>query len=180
MANQKAIIISAFPCTGKSYLGKIYNNVIDLETTYFQYELTQEQKQLTVEQLKGTRKTQRDNWQEDYLKEVKRIASTECILLIAPSRKIRQLLTDNSLEYILVYPEKGLGEEYASRAASRGNGEHFVERIRTTLDQQIEEDYLADKDAVKHIALKSSEYLTDALEKEGVLNSCVKKGDSVK
>lgn len=177
---QKAIIISAFPCVGKSYLSTVYENVIDLETTYFQYELTEDQRQLPVERLKGTKKTERENWREIYIAEVEKLAKKNCIILIAPSKKLRELLTLNGLEYILVYPQTGLGEEYALRAEKRGNAERFIERIRTTLDEQIKNDFESDNNAKKHIVLKSGEFLTQALEKEKILQGFKKKAENYK
>lgn len=165
MEKQQALIISAFPCVGKSYLSKIYKNVIDLETTYFQYQLTQEQKQMSVEELKATKKTEIENWLDRYIDQVKKLSKIKCILLVAPGKKIRKALHDSGLNYILVYPEKGLGAEYGLRAKNRGNNDRFIERITTTLDEQIESDFITDKNAKKHIVLKTGEYLTDALKK---------------
>ena len=167
MNNRKqAKIGSVFVCCGKTYVGQHYKNVLDLESTPFNYVLTQEQKKLSSEQLKGTRKIKNDKFLQGYMAAVKENIYKYDVILVAPGRSIREALRQNGLPYFVVYPSSDCKEEYVLRARNRGNAEHFVDRIASEF---VSDDMLSDSWA-QHYVLGKGEYLEDLLLRLKLIN----------
>ena len=62
---KKGIIIAAFATCGKTYLGKKYKNVIDLESSSYKYDNT-EIINIPPEERKGTIRRKNPNWPNNY------------------------------------------------------------------------------------------------------------------
>ena len=161
------VIVSAGVCCGKTYLGQHYKTVLDLESTPYNYILTEEQKLLDNEQLKGTKKELNPNFLDDYYLAIKDAVLKYDVVLVAPGKKIRAMLQEKKLDYIVAYPDENCLEEYIGRAKNRGNNESFVERMKNGM---IPEGMTTDIYATKHIVLHSGEYLENALLKEHLIS----------
>lgn len=165
--NERGKIVSAAVCCGKSYLGEHYPNVLDLESTPFNYLLTPKQKLMDNEKLKGMKKKKNPNFLTDYIEAIKKAMEEYDIVLVAPGTTIRQALKANNLPYILVYPASSCKEEYVARAKKRGNNENFINRLKNEFGK---DDFAFDTYASRHIVLNPGEYLEDGLLREGILS----------
>ena len=76
LTSEKALVISAWICAGKTYLTKKYKKIVELPSGDYKYILTEEQKAITnKESLKSTKREINPAWPKNYydaiLKEVK-------------------------------------------------------------------------------------------------------------
>lgn len=169
MINKKPIIISAWICTGKTYLTKKYKGVIELPSGDYKYILTDEQKAVkNKESLKSTKRELNPEWPTNYydaiIKESKNDEHT--IILIAPCMPFKEM-RDYGIDFLLAYPDPICKEEYMARATNRGANEEFVKRVDNSIQADFE-DFLQQPN--KKIILKPGEYLEDALIRVGILN----------
>ena len=65
----KGTIVCAFATCGKSYLGKKYSNVIDLESSEYKHD-NSDLKDIPVEKRKGTFRKLNSKWPNNYYKAI--------------------------------------------------------------------------------------------------------------
>ena len=130
------MIISAFCGVGKSYL---CNNDNYTEVECWEY-------------------SNDPNFPKNYVKEVKKQLKTNEIVFISTNPVVLDELKRQGLNFILLYPDVSLKDEYMSRYKSRGSHKDFIE----TLDKhwyswltELEE-YQCNK-----IKVRQGEYLSD-------------------
>lgn len=157
----KGIIVHSFIGSGKTTLGNKYKNVIDLESISDAYILTDEQKKLGTEAIKGLDKIKNPDFEKIYYKKLLEAQKNYDFVLI-PYR-VLELCRKMNLKYWLVYPNKNCREEYLERLRNRGNPENLIKIVDEGFDEFIEN---REKDtfAEKKIVLKSGEFLENALE----------------
>lgn len=166
--NKKPVIISAWICTGKTYLTKKNENITEIPSGDYKYILTDEQKEVeNKESLKSTKREINPAWPINYydaiLKEAK--DGNHAIILIAPCMPFEEM-RNYGIDFLLAYPDPLCKEEYKERARSRGANEEFVKRVETTIQTDFEE-FL--KQSNEKIIIKPGEYLEDALIRVGIL-----------
>lgn len=133
-------IIAAWCGTGKSFICERTNlNAIEIE--YWKYK----ERML----------------QNAYIKEVKRQMGTVEYILISTEPDGLRLLCNHGIEIILVYPEKGLRNEYLDRYIDRDSPYEFIGTFMKHWDIWIDE--LKEQDYCSHTILKSGEYLQNVL-----------------
>ena len=151
------VFIFAFTATGKTSLAKKYSNVIDLESTSYKYLNVN----IKDESLKSTPREENKEWPSNYFKALTEVKDKYDYILIS-DEICRDFLIKNNYEYWWIYPNKELKEEYLDRCRKRGNNEEFVYWYNKLWNKWIN-DCINDKNASKHIELKSNEYLEDIL-----------------
>lgn len=170
ITDKKPIIISAWICTGKTYLTKKYKNITELPSGDYKYILTDEQKAIVnKESLKSTKRKINPAWPVNYydaiLDEIK--TGTHDVILIAPCMPFQEM-RNYGLDFLLAYPDPVCKKEYMDRAKSRGANEDFVKRVEATIQTDFEE-FL--KQPNKKIILQPNEYLEDSLVRVGILKT---------
>ena len=166
--NQKPIIISAWICTGKTYLTKNYENITELPSGDYKYILTNEQKAVeNKESLKSTKRELNPEWPTNYYEAILKEAKNGMhdIILITPCMAFEEM-RDYGIDFLLAYPDPICKEEYKDRARNRGANEEFVKRVETTIQTDFEE-FL--KQPNEKIILQPEEYLEDSLIRVGIL-----------
>jgi len=150
------IFIVAFTATGKSSLAKKYKNVIDMESTLYKYT-----DGFNDESKKSTNREINKEWPNNYFKALERVKDKYDYILVA-DEIVNDFLVENNYEYWVVYPDISLKEEYLNRCKSRGNNDEFIYWYRELWDEWIN---MSKRDlyAIKHIELKSNQYLEDVL-----------------
>lgn len=124
-----AIIISAFPCSGKSFY---CNNLAKHFTT----------KDVKVAECNSDT----FHWNEDgslnkefpknYIQHVNElIHDNYSIIFVTSQIAVREALRDANLAYILVYPEHNMKDEIISRAKARGSSQAFVQSLSDNFEQ---------------------------------------------
>lgn len=168
LTDNKPVIISAWICTGKTYLTEKYENISELPSGDYKYILTDEQKAIeNKESLKSTKREINPAWPTNYydaiLKEEKN--GKHDIILIAPCMPFEEM-REYGINFMLAYPEPVCKEDYKKRARSRGANDEFINRVETAIDTDFEE-FL--KQPNEKIILQQDEYLEDALIRVGIL-----------
>lgn len=154
----KGIIIGGYKAVGKSTLAKKYENVIDLETSDYEYIIDSELKKIPIEERKGlkSRKPNPD-YPLNYYNAILEHQKDNKIVLFGCKKEVVELLDKNNIDYYIVYPEENMLDEIVDRCRLRKNNEHFLSRIK--------EVYYSDypKENKNVLWLKKGEYLEDLL-----------------
>lgn len=156
----RGIIVHSFIGSGKTTLGKKYENVIDLESINDAYILTEEQINLGKEAIKGIEKTKNPNFEKIYLEKLLEAQKNYDFVLV-PYR-VLQMCQKNNLKYWLVYPNKNCKTEYIERLRNRGNPEELVKIVESGFEEFID-NRENDTFAEKKIVLNEGEFLENAL-----------------
>ncbi|KAK4031283.1 hypothetical protein C8A01DRAFT_21477 [Parachaetomium inaequale] len=147
MAPQQAIIISAFACSGKSWLSQhakqLGYTVVDLDSSAFSFR-------------NGTRNP---NFLQDYIAEIRSKAQQKIILLVSTHDEVRKALVDSRLWYALVYPKKTLKKEWLQRMVARGSPPQLVAIFDKNWDLFIAQ--CMNQQGCVHFPLGPQKYLAD-------------------
>jgi len=169
---KKGIIVGAKAGVGKSYLGKKYDNVLDLESTYFKWN-TEGLEGLSEEERKGVKtRTLNPEWPQNYIDEiVKQRENYDIILTQLPherlkNKEIADYFFEHNIEFYVAMPTESALETILERLRERGNGEDFVNEVRNNFPSFVEE---FSKGKYKKIDINDDEYLEDALVRAGLL-----------
>lgn len=159
------ILIGGFKVIGKSTLAKKYSNVIDLESSNFEYLMDEEMKRIPVEQRKGIKNRKRNpEWPLNYYSELISNLKKNHIVLFANKTEVVELLNENNIDYYIVWPEENMLDEIIERSRKRGNNEEFISKITSVYYR----DYPKENDNV--IWLKKGQYLEDILIEKVILD----------
>lgn len=159
---KNAIIISAFSCMGKTYLGNKYENILDLEASFYKWIYNDKELEKDVEKRKGvTDRVLNPNYPENYLKELEKNLIKYDIILITPEKKIREMLKEKDIPYMVAYPEN---PNFAGdRAIKRGNSIKFANGLSKSYNT-----WYPDKNE-KVLLVSENEYLEDVLIKNEII-----------
>lgn len=165
-------IIAAFAGVGKSYVGDKYNNILDLESTYYKW-LEDGVAHLTEEERKGNKnRVLNPEWPQNYIAEILKQKDNYDIVLIQLShvrlknQEIFEYFDANNIEYYVARPNMSGWLAIEQRLRNRGNTEEFVGQVRDNFKIFIEE---FSKDKYKQIIIEDGEFLEDALIKNGLI-----------
>lgn len=157
---KKAIIISGFSCLGKTYLGKKYDNVLDLEASDYKWIYYDKELAKDVEKRKGiTNRIVNPDYPENYLSALLENINNYSIILITPEKRIREELMQRCIPYLVAYPTNP--EFLVDRAIERRNNLHFAQGLKKSYIQWYPEE--------KVLWVKENEYLEDTLRKENII-----------
>ena len=165
-------IIAAFAGVGKSYIGKKYDNVLDLESTYYKW-LAEGVAHLTEEERKGNKnRVLNPAWPQNYIDEILKQKEKYDIVLIQLSHQrlkneqIFEYFDSNNIEYYVARPNMSGWKYIEQRLKDRGNTEEFVQQVKDNFKVFIEE---FSKERYNQITIEDGEFLEDALIKYGFL-----------
>jgi hypothetical protein len=154
MNNMETTLISAFPGTGKSHN---YRNqpappvfVLDSDSSEFSWIINSDGE-----------KVRNPNFPENYMTHIKENMGTAKIIFISSHKEVRDALVQEGLDFTLIFPERGLKEEYVQRYTERGSPQGFIDLLGREWDNWIDE--LEGQSFCTHIQLKSNEYISDVI-----------------
>lgn len=127
---KKGIIISAFATCGKSYLGKKYNNVIDLESSNYKYILSNETKIISIEEIKGTTRQLNKDWPLNYYKAIEENLYKYDIILIQLKPEHFDYFDKHNIKYSIAYPNINNWSEVEKRCIKRKNNKNFINNLK--------------------------------------------------
>lgn len=169
-------IIAAFAGVGKSYVGKKYKNVLDLESTYYKW-LEDGVSHLTEEERKGNKnRVLNPEWPYNYIDEILKQRDNYDIILIQLSHprlnneQIFKYFDENGIDYYVARPNLSGWQAIENRLRQRGNKEEFIEQVRDNFKIFIEE---FSKAKYNQIIIDDNDFLEDALIKNGFLEEKV-------
>ena len=133
-------IISAFPGTGKTHF---FNNtdlfVLDSDSSYFD----------------------KSKFPQNYIEHIKTYIGKVDYILVSSHEDVRNALTENRIDYVLVYPSISLKEEYLDRYKKRGSADGFINLINANWDKWIKE--CSNQKRCLNIVLPSGKYIKDVI-----------------
>lgn len=155
LTKSKTRIISAFPGTGKSYYCK--NNpetCLDSDSSNFSW---------IVE---NGEKIRNPDFPRNYIEHIKENVGKYDFIFVSSHEEVRRALEDNCFFFFLVYPKRGLKNEYLDRYKNRRDPDQFVNLIDKNWDVWISGlrgfdcDY---QDQVYRFILNEGEYIEDMI-----------------
>lgn len=143
---KKAVIISGFPGTGKSWLFNNLKdkNILDSDSSNFSWVS------------KGVRN---NDFPNNYITHIKENMFNADIICISSHDLVREELKTQNINYTIFYPSKECKEIYIQRYINRGNDEAFIEMMKNNFDKFIDQ---IDKDEFPHkIKMTEDLYISD-------------------
>lgn len=137
---KETLVISAFPGCGKTQFFKEQTDseiILDSDSSKFD----------------------KSEFPENYIKHIKQNLDSVDIIFVSSHDTVREALVKEEIEYILVYPDRSLKDEYIERYKKRGNLEGFINLLEKNWDTWIDE--LENQKGCAHKILKSDEYISD-------------------
>lgn len=146
---QKALVVSAFPGTGKSYIFKHPNGlkVLDSDSSGFSWKE------------KGVRNP---DFPKNYIDHIEENLDKCDVIMVSSHKDVRKGLVDAGIEFTLAFPTLDCKEEYLKRYKERGNEQSFIDMMDANWDKFIAE-CCAQGDC-KKVRLTQGQYLKDVLD----------------
>ena len=144
-----ALLISAFPGSGKSHFYKTYKDditVLDSDSSTFD----------------------KSEFPQNYIEHIQENKDEADIIFISSHKEVRDALLEADLDFTVVYPNIELKDEYISRYKDRGNEESFVELLENNWDSWITE--IEEDSRLNTIRLEECEFISDVLQDVEVLD----------
>ena len=140
----KGIIISAFATCGKTYLGKKYKNVIDLESSNYKFD-NSELINIPTEERKGTPRKLNPNWPINYYKAIVEATDKYDVVLVQLKPEHFDYFDKHNIKYSIAYPNLNNFDEVKSLCIERNNNEDFIIRLKEVFkpyyEDSIKRDY---------------------------------------
>ena len=133
------IVIAGYAGVGKTSLAKKYQNVFDLESSTYKYQIEHSDNRRAVEVSKGTARPSNLGWPDNYIAELKKQLQTHDIVLVQGKPATLEILDRASISYVICYPEKSSLNLYAKRFVKRGNNQDYVNKVLGEYDSSFEQ-----------------------------------------
>ena len=113
----KGLIICGFPGTGKTTAAQRSKDVVDLESSGFQWDFSQDPP------------ARREDWPRNYIQAIKEATEHFSYVLASTHEDVRLELKAADLPYVIVLPNLDLKNEYLIRYVIRGDNAEFIKRV---------------------------------------------------
>ena len=186
LINEETVIISAYPCCGKTYCYENNNgySILDSDSSKFSWierkrtkEELDEIKKLWdsedhllsgegyINQIKNDIiKVRNPHFVEDYIDHIKENIGKVDFIFVSSHLEVRRALEAEGIKYITIYPDSSLLAEWVGRMYLRGNNASFIKHQIDHWDEYLR-NIEKEPHGVKVIYLKSNEYIADNLVK---------------
>lgn len=161
------MIISGFPCIGKTTLGRQNGiSVVDLESTRYKYILDQ-----SIENLESVKLNlncpRNPKWPENYIEAIEEAKEKYDIIFVLGRYDFNLQMLERGISFWVAYPDPTISqkEEYLERARRRNNPQEFMEIFSANYEKWQNRMELL---PVPKIKLQKGEYIGDALERLGL------------
>lgn len=146
IAGLNTLVVSGFPGVGKSYLKNNCENkiILDSDSSNFSWE-------------DSTKLVRNSEWPENYIKHIKTNIGSCDILLVSSHAEVRAELSN----FILVYPDLRLKNEYIKRYEDRKSPEAFIKLLDKFYETWIKE--LMEQKNCVHCVLQENQYLSNLI-----------------
>jgi hypothetical protein len=144
----KTKVYSAFPGVGKTtYFNNTDKNVLDSDSSKFD----------------------KSNFPSNYIQHIEKNIEDPSVdkILVSSHKDVREALIGRGIPFVLVYPDRGLKDEYIRRYKDRGNNEAFVSLLDKNWDTWMDEmDNMSAQpgQVLYKVKLGSGQYLTDVID----------------
>lgn len=136
-------VYSAFPGVGKTtYFNTTSKNVLDSDSSKFD----------------------KKKFPENYIEHIVRNIQDPNVdkILVSSHKDVRDALVARGINFVLVYPDASLKDEYIQRYKNRGNNDAFVELLNNNWDSWMKE--MDNQKGCYKVKLNAGQYLTDVID----------------
>lgn len=121
---KKTVVVSAFPCCGKTYAFENYQNkysMLDSDSSQFSwcYEYDPTNSDNVI-------KYRNPEFPKNYIDHIKENIGKVDIIFVSSHLQVRQAMTEAGIYYCTVYPKPEMLNEWVGRMYRRGNDESFI------------------------------------------------------
>lgn len=144
------LVISAFPCCGKSYMYKNYQykySILDSDSSDFKW-------------LSKEEKIANPDFPNNYIKHIQDNIGKIDIIFVSSHLEVRELMTKAKIEFCTVYPDEKLLNEWVGRMYRRGNDKSFIDFQIDHWDQFMKDIY-TEPYGFWLVKLGSNEYISN-------------------
>lgn len=117
----ETIVISAYPCCGKSYAYNHYQDMIsilDSDSSNFSW---------IKDKFGFNAKTRNPDFPKNYIQYIKDNIGKVEVIFVSSHLAVRQALEDAKIKFYTVYPKEDLLNEWVGRMYRRGNKKEFID-----------------------------------------------------
>lgn len=145
------VIVSAFPGTGKSHLVSTREDILDLDSSDYNW--------------LSDGVTMNPAFPSNYMSDMYDNMNGQMydIIFVSSHQIVRNALIEAELPFTLIYPDRSLMDEYINRYKARGNSESFISALEANWDKWIDECENLDVYYVQKIKLDSGMYISDLI-----------------
>ncbi len=163
----KGIIIAGFGAIGKTTLGKKYDNVIDLESGYYQWDNTGFE-HIPYELRKGKKERPKNpKWPTNYYNAILKAKEKYDVVLTSMHWNLLDFFEENNIEYYLAYPTLDSEKVLEKRCRDRGNNNIFTNKLKINLyDWDVKRKKYHPKEL---LLINKDEYLEDTLKRKNII-----------
>ena len=143
---QKAVIISGFPGIGKTHAYehlKLMSDGIVMDS--------------------DSSKFDKSKFPDNYIEHIKAHYDKVSFMFVSSHKEVRDAMKEAGINFIVVYPNKSLKEEYLKRYKERGNAQAFIDLLDKMWDTWIDE-IEGDNDLITYALVREDVYLLDIIE----------------
>ena len=163
------LVISAFPGCGKSSIfnnGEEYNLVpVPFNKDLLELGKIERKEGRTLVFDSDSSNFDKNHFPGNYISYIKSLLEMfdNVVIFVSSHIAVREALAESGIEYVLVYPEPYLKQQYLNRYVKRGSPEGFIKLLD---DKWLEWLDSCDKDenAISHYKLSNGQYLSDLFE----------------
>lgn len=121
--NKKTVVVSAFPCSGKTYAYKNLQNqysILDIDSSEFRYKYEEDWQEEYV-------KVSNPEFPQNYIRSIKKNIGKVDIIFVSSCLQVRRELEKANIRYCTVYPKENMINEWVGRMYRRGYSKEFIQ-----------------------------------------------------
>lgn len=149
----KTVVVSAFPCCGKTYAFEHYQNkytMLDSDSSQFSW--------VKDENGNNTKKRNPD-FPGNYIQHIKDNMGTVDIIFVSSHEAVRKAMEEAGIHFTCVYPRSDMLNEWVGRMYRRGDSAKFIQFIIDNWGNFMHEIIFGNYHGKGVIRLDSNEYL---------------------
>lgn len=150
------MIYSGFAGVGKTYAAETHSDVVDLESSQFQWANA---KTKSVETNKSRYSAKNPEWPNNYIQAIVKTAYERKHVLISAQPELLEALAKKNIPFITITPDIGDKAAYIQRYIDRGNPDKFINMMSEHFEEYID-DMDKNFDAIAHIKLHRYSFIS--------------------
>jgi len=120
---KRTVVVSAFPCCGKTYAFEHYQNkysMLDSDSSQFSW---------IKDENGNNTKVRNSNFPNNYIQHIKDNIGKVDIIFVSSHEQVRKAMNEAGIHFCTVYPKESMLNEWVGRMYRRGNDSKFIQFI---------------------------------------------------
>lgn len=148
---KRTVVISAFPCCGKTYAYEHYQDkysMLDSDSSQFSWIIND-----------NGEKVRNPEFPKNYMQHIQDNIGKVDIIFVSSHLEVRKALDEAGIRYCTVYPKENMLNEWVGRMYRRGNDPKFIQFIANNWDEFMYEIFWGDNRGFGVCRLGNNEYI---------------------